>query len=592
MHRSKPPIRALRILATLAALMLAACTAAPAAVEPAAEAEVDLDVAPDEAEEPGAEEPAEEPAAEEPAAEEPAAGEPAAEEPAQEAAPAHVEMLRLPASGYIGSLTPFDFQRGPGYLRTSLMFDSLIWRDASGEAIPWLATDWALSDDGLTWAITLRDGVSWHDGEPFTVDDVIFSVEYYQAHPGAGWGAIQPEEIESMTRLSDNQVEFHLKRPYAPFMQTTLQAMFIIPQHVWETVEDPKTYAEDDAWVGTGAYFLTEFSPEEGTYLFEANPDFFLGQPYVSSIAYVPVSDPILALANGEIDAFDAADGTTDETLAPFSEAPYTILEGAGVWGAFLQFNLSGDTPLADVRVRQAIAHALDRQMIIERVMLGRAEMGNPGYLPPASPYYNPDVPGYAYDPDRARALLEEAGYDGTPITLTYSPEMSQGLGSPRLVEIVEAALAEVGIPLEFETMDKTSIIAAADEGNYEMMLYGFGGLEADPDHVRRSFSSASPTALIPGYANADFDELAEAQLSVADDADRREIVDQMQVILAEDLPTLPLYYPKRTIVFNAEVFDNWYYTPGGVASGIPTSQNKQQVIVGQPTGIEIRGAQ
>ena len=89
----------------------------------------------------------------------------------------YVETLRLPGGGYWGHPSPFGFNRGPGFVRTSLVFDTLVWRDASGETIPWLATDWSLSDDELTWTFTLRDGVQWQDGEPLTVDDVVIRYE-------------------------------------------------------------------------------------------------------------------------------------------------------------------------------------------------------------------------------------------------------------------------------------------------------------------------------------------------------------------------------------------------------------------------------
>ncbi len=94
-------------------------------------------------------------------------------------------MLRLPSGGYWGHPSPFGFNRGPGYLRASLIFDSLVWRDSSGETIPWLATDWTLSDDQRTWTFTLREGVTWQDGQPFTAQDVAFTVQYYLNHPAA-----------------------------------------------------------------------------------------------------------------------------------------------------------------------------------------------------------------------------------------------------------------------------------------------------------------------------------------------------------------------------------------------------------------------
>jgi peptide/nickel transport system substrate-binding protein len=515
----------------------------------------------------------------------------AATAPATEAP--YVEALRLPGGGYWGHPSPFGFNRGPGFVRASLVFDTLVWRDASGETIPWLATDWSLSDDGLTWTFALRDDVRWQDGQPLTADDVAFSFEYTLAHPGIAWFMAQVDAVESAEIVEDNQVAIRLVRPYAPFLQTVAEALFIFPRHIWEDVADPQAFTEPEAFIGSGAYRLVEYSQEEGTYLFEANPDFFLGLPYVRRIEFVPTSDEILALSTGDVAAFDKFGGVTEEMLAPFRQAPFAVAEAPGEWGMFLYFNLEAETPLRDVRVRQAIAHAVDRQAMVERVLFGFGGPGTPGFLPPANPFYNPDVTQYAYDPEAARALLQEAGYDGTPLQLAYSPDWI--MASPRVVEILEAGLSEVGIAVETAPMDQATIDAAAREGSYELLLTGFGGLGADPDQLRRNFASSSETrgfSRALGYENPDFDALAEAQVSMADPAERRAALDEMQAILAQDLPVLPLYYTARVVAYNAEVFDNWYFTPGGYGGGIPMPYNKHQFIVGVPEGLAIRGGE
>jgi peptide/nickel transport system substrate-binding protein len=505
----------------------------------------------------------------------------------------YVETLRLPGGGYWGHPSPFGFNRGPGYVRTSLIFDTLVWRDAGGETIPWLATDWALSDDGLTWTFTLRDGVRWQDGQPLTADDVVFSIEYYLAHPGAAWFMAQVDAIESAAAVGENQVAVKLVRPFAPFLQSTAEAMFVFPEHIWQDVDDPQAFTEPAAFIGSGAYKLVEFSQEEGTYLFEANPDFFLGLPYVRRIEFVPTSDNILALSNGDVAAFDKFGGVTEEMLKPFRQPPFEIKQAPGEWGMFLYFNLEKETPLQDVRVRQAIAHAVDRQAMVERVLFGFGGPGNPGFLPPANPFYNPDVTPYPYDLEKAKALLKEAAYDGRPIQLAYSPDWI--MASARVVEIIEAGLSEIGISVDKVTMDQATIDAAANEGSYELLITGFGGLGADPDQLRRSFASSSQSrgfSRAVGYHNAEFDALAEAQVSMSDPAERAAAVDEMQAILAQDLPALALYYTARVVVYNADVFDNWYFTPSGYGGGIPMPYNKHQFIVGVPEGLVIRGSE
>lgn len=517
------------------------------------------------------------------------------------ATPARVKVLRVPGGSDWGYPSPFGFSRGPGYTRASYIFDTLAWRDSTGQTIPWLAKEWKSSSDGLTWTFTLRDGVKWHDGKPLTVDDVIFSFNYLKKS-GAGWFMSGLEQIESVTKVADNQIAIKLVRPFAPFLQSIAETVFIFPKHVWEKVDDPKKFTTPEAVIGSGPYKLVEYNKQEGTYLFEANRDFFLGEPYVQRIEFIPAGDPVLALANGRIDAFDMFGGATDEMLTPFTKPPFQIKKAPGEWGMNIYFNLTNEkSALRDVRVRQAIAYAINRNALVERILFNFGEPGSSGFLPPANQYYNPNVPAYAFDPAKAKALLDEAGYkddgkgarksaDGAPlqIAITYSTTTS-----PRVIEMVTSALNQVGIQVKPVPMDQASLDTAAQAGNYEAVIVGFGGLGGDPDMLRRYFASTSPMVGFTrahGYKNAEFDTLAAKQLTITDLAERKKLIDQMQMILAQDLPVLPLYYTARVVVFNAQVFDNWYYTPGGHGGGIPMPFNKHQFVTGMPAGLTIRG--
>jgi hypothetical protein len=135
----------------------------------------------------------------------------------------------------------------------------------------------------------------------------------------------------------------------------------------------------------------------------------------------------------------------------------------------------------------------------------------------------------------------------------------------------------------------------AANEGSYEILITGFGGLGADADQLRRNFASSSQSTGFSralGYSNAEFDAPAGAQVTMTDPTEREAALDQMQAILAHDLPALALYYTARVVVYNAEILDNWYFTPGGYGGGIPQPYNKHQYIVGVPEGLAIRSSQ
>lgn len=513
--------------------------------------------------------------------------------PSAPATPARVKALRLVGGTDWGYPSPFGFNRGPGYTRASYIFDTLVWRDGSGQTIPWLATEWRVSDDQLTWTFTLRDGVKWHDGQPLTVEDVVFSYQYF-ATTGSGWFMAPISEVASITAVGERQVAIKLKRPFAPFLSTVAEPVFIIPKHIWEKIEDPKKFTRPEAVIGSGPYKLVQYSKEEGTYLYEANDDYFLGKPYVQRLEFIPVSDVALALANRQIDAFDKFGGVTDEMLAPFAKAPYRIGKAPGEWGMNLYFNLNAQSPIADVRVRRAIAHAVDRDALVARLLLGFGEPGSPGGLPPANPFYNPAAQTvYPRDVAQAKALLREAGYaEGQAVTINLTHSTSD---NPRLVEMLTAQLGEAGITLKPTPLDQAALDAAAKDGAYDMLLIGFGGLGGDPDQLRRNFASTSQTvgfSRARGYANPEFDKLAGEQVSLLDFAARKAALDRMQMILAQDLPALPLYYTARVVAYNTEVFDNWYFTPGGYGGGIPMPFNKHQFITGVETGLKIKSAQ
>jgi peptide/nickel transport system substrate-binding protein len=424
-----------------------------------------------------------------------------------------------------------------------------------------------------------------------TVADVVFSYQYF-ATTGSGWFMAPISDVASVTAVGERQVAIKLKRPFAPFLSTVAEPVFILPKHIWEKVEDPKKFTGPEAVIGSGPYKLVQYSKEEGAYLYEANDDYFLGKPYVQRMEFIPASDVALALANRQVDAFDKFGGVNDEMLAPFIKAPYRIGKAPGEWGMNLYFNLSAaKSPIADVRVRQAIAHAVDRDALVARLLLGFGGPGSPGGLPPSNPFYHAaSQTVYPRDVSKAKMLLRTAGHpEGQAVTINLTHSTGD---NPRLVEMLTAQLAEAGITLKPVPMDQAALDAAAKDGAYDMLLVGFGGLGGDPDQLRRNFASGSKTvgfSRARGYANAEFDKLADEQVSLLDFAARKATLDRMQMILAQDLPALPIYYTARVVAYNAEVFDNWYFTPGGYGGGIPMPYNKHQYVTGVETGLKIR---
>ncbi|MDQ6741128.1 MAG: ABC transporter substrate-binding protein, partial [Actinomycetota bacterium] len=403
-------------------------------------------------------------------------------------------MLHLPAGDF--GYTPFNYLLGPGYVRMSLLFDTLIWKDSQGY-IPWLATEWKQSADGKAWTFTLRPGVKWHDGTPLTVDDIVFTFDYFKKQPPTSPLLRGLEFVSGARKVDAQHVEVALTQVYAPFLVNIAGALPIIPQHVWEKVADPTTFTAPEAAIGSGPYKLTSYDAASGAYGYDANNDFWLGKPFVQRIEMVPTGDDLLALKQGTLDAADvsAPSGVTDDVLAQFQAPDYGVLNQLLEFSPVIHFNLAKGAPYTDVNFRRAWAYAIDRDELVQRVLQGKGKPGNPGWLGPASSWYNPAVEQYKFDPAKAKALLDSAGYkdrngdgmrelpNGKPLDVHIL-----GGGGPfaRVTELIVAQLKSVGIKASFTSPgDPNALIEQFARGNYDvgLLFYELGG---DPDYMRQ----------------------------------------------------------------------------------------------------------
>ncbi len=505
---------------------------------------------------------------------EPASSQAAADEAPAAAADPTVDMLKI-AGRNVGYPSPFAFSpSGPfGYLRNSFMFDTLTWKDDTG-VIPWLAKSWGVSNDGLTYTFKLEENVKWHDGEAFTADDVVFSFTYYKTYPFNWNGDIS--QIKSVEKINDSTVAFHLNNKYAPFLSDLVGIVPVIPKHVWEKVTNPAEFRDDAALIGTGPYKLKTYDAASGQYLFEANEQFFKGRVLVKEVAFVVVSNTLLALQNGEIDAAytsNYADVLTAE------KAGYKTIKSEPT-GSIVRITFNMDHPqLGDKRLRQAIAYALDREEISGKITGGQPMVGNAGVVPTDSPWYNENVKQYGYDPAQAEKILDELGYkknaDGVREDLQLHLMTSSTMQDATMMKEM---LKEVGIELNLVQLDAAAFTTALGENKYDIALTGHIGASGDPDYLRLWFSGKAANMWSSRGQSLQLDEfhkLAEQQMQELDEGKRRDIVNQMQDILAEELPTLALYHRPFYDIHNASTFDGWKNTYGGIADGMPLWENK-----------------
>lgn len=508
--------------------------------------------------------------------------------------------------GMFGLPNPFNYIAAPGYWRMSFVFDTLLWPDATGEQLPWLASSHERSDDGLVHTLELREA-TWHDGTRLTARDVVFTFEYFDANSLSPLSIAAPRSIAEITQTGERGVEFRLGHPDVNFEQAVLGSLPVIPEHVWADIADPQAATDEETLIGTGPYRLVDRDDAQGRLAFDSNDDFFLGPPYVRRIEMIWVDstqEPQNVRA-GELDGGQASvEGVRNEVIDPFRDDPaFGVIEHETSFAFPMFWNASQGGALADLQFRRAFLMAIDREDIIERLLTGNGAVGNPGFLPPGHPYHV-EVEQYAYDPEAANALLDEAGYprgpdgmrrdaDGTPLQFTLS---THDTVPPALPDLVVANLEEVGVGLEQQIVDLPRLFGMKTQATYDIIMYLYPGpvgttTNGDPDILRPVFHSDPPNRLYAaeGYENAELDELLERQYVTLDEDERHEIIAQVQEIVARDLPLCILYYTTMFFVYREDVFDAWYYTPGGFGPGIPDAYNKHAFVTGRTTGLEIR---
>jgi peptide/nickel transport system substrate-binding protein len=511
--------------------------------------------------------------------------------------PASVARLRL-SGGDFGYPTPFAFVRGSGIMLTSYVFDTLLWEDSTGKPIPWLAKEWSHSADGLEWRFTLRDGVKWQDGQPLTADDVKFSFDYETTGAGAAASRFGGRiDLKEVVVEAPDVVVVRLNSPTATFEEDTGMRLFIIPRHIWSTVTDPAKFRGPSAVIGSGPYKLESYDQAAGSYLYTANQSFFLGSPYVKRLELVPAPDELLSLQRGDIDAAELLEEPApEEQLKAFESNPrFGKLDGTYDFVMALHINLSKGFPYDRKEFRQAVAYAIDRKDMVTRLLQGRGAPGSLGGLPPEHPYLAPDLPAYDRDVAKAKSMLDAIGLrDVNGDGLRELPDGSRFVQeiqtnsrfSPKSAELVKEYLRDVGIDVTVKALDAATADDSAGKGNYTMALIGYGGMAGDPDRLRLSYAagpkSTSFTRAI-GYSNPTVTDLAKRQLATLDPQQRKPLVEQMQRIIADDVPIIPLYLPRRTTFYKAGIFDNWYYTPG--CSPCRGTRNKHMLVTGKRQG-------
>lgn len=479
------------------------------------------------------------------------------------------------ATGDWGFPAPYThYLRGPGYIRMSFVFDTLVWKDNRGFTGA-LAEEWRYLQEENAYIFNLRKDVKWHDGEEFTARDVLFTFQYLKKHPYA-W--VDAGIIKKVTAPDTYSVKVFLERPYAPFLANIAGTLPVLPAHIYQNIDDPESRKDRQAATGTGPYKLVDYNREHGTYLYEAYADYYLGKPKVDKIRFIKISGQMTPAAL--LDGTAGAGEVPPEMVNKFREQGFKVLLSGHDWNAKLMFNHNQE-PFADKKFRQAVAYAIDRDKLVEISQRGHALKGSPGLLPPDNPWYAPESDKYDHDPEKSRELFAALGYqyndgrlqkEGKPLTL----ELLIKSRFSRDAELIKTDLEKVGIRVIVSSLEDKTVDTKIKNWNFQMAVSGHGGLGGDPEILNKvvagdSFNSAryQKSEMLTG--------LLLKQTSVLDDKEREKIVAGIQKIYAEELPTLTLYYPDNYWAHDGRL--DLYYTPQGVAGGIPIALNKLSFV-------------
>ncbi len=453
-----------------------------------------------------------------------------------------------------------------------LVYDKLFAPSPYVEApTPWLAES-ASAVDPATWEITLRRGIRWHDGAPFTAADVKFTFEYFRDGPANRHTHHMSEvpRIERIDALDEHRLRLQCASPCPLLKDVTLADLPILPRHIWQAVTEPRTFS--GLPIGTGPYRLVDYSPGQH-YRFAANSDYFIGAPLVDELVCPVIPDQsgmFVALRTGEIDA--SARPLPPELWKQFEgNAALKVVSTPALSITEVRMNFER-APLNIPSVRLALSLAIDRKALVDTILLGQGRPASQGYPHPDSPWTNP-ANGAAFDRARARTLLDEAGLrdndgngvrefaDGRELRFTLKVAATEP-AHLRVAELLARQFATIGASVTVESHDPTAITRLFSSREFDLYVTEIGphGV-ADPDQFVMSHRSGYLWKKSLAYP--EMDALIEEYLASTDEEAHRSALFRMQTQFNERPTSLALYYPQEHWAFRPAAFAGWVESPG-----------------------------
>jgi peptide/nickel transport system substrate-binding protein len=453
-------------------------------------------------------------------------------------------------------------QNGPTNMVAGNIYESLLRLDEKLNAMPSLAKSWDISADSKVYTFTLQTGVKWHDGKPFTADDVVFSLDKFLREVHPRWRGIANAQVEKIEKVDDAAVRITLKQPFGPLLLSMEVASApIIPKHLYEGT-DYRANPANNTPIGTGPFMLKEW--KKGSYIhLVRNPDYWLkDSPRLDEIYYQIIPDAsarAVAYATGKVDVLTG--GSVDARDAVrLAKMPGTCVTTKG-WEMFAPHAwvaVNHRNPLlANKQFRQGLMHAIDRNFGRDVVWDGVGKLPT-GPISSKTRFYSGDVKKYEFSPAKAKELIAASGYKGEPIKLLGLP---YGEVWTRWSETIKQNLADVGVNVQVENTDVPGWTARVGNFDFDLtfnFLYQFG----DPaTGVARSYVSTNiikgnPFGNVGGYSNPEVDKLFAEAANAPSDAKRQEAYTKVQQVLADELPVLWLLEMDFQTIYRCNIKD------------------------------------
>lgn len=491
--------------------------------------------------------------------------------------------------GGIDSLNPFLGIYAASWDVYSAIYPTLTTILPDGEPGPYLATSWKQSADHLSWTFAIKSGLEWSDGAPLTAADIAWTFHLIMTNQTAAtengaWFV----NVASVTAPDATTLVIKTVKPEANllYVSTPFYSTPVVPEHIWQShVADLGKYRNDTfPVVGYGPWVLTGYTP--GQYVkFDADKDFFLGSPHYDhliEINYTNEDAYVAALKDGQLDYAAGLDPVQFKAVQK-SENIKTAQSTGNGWaaidvnpGARTQSGTplgDGNPALRDQRVRHAIALAINRQELVQKVIDGQGVAGA-GYLPPAFPqwYWTPPANQLqGYDPAEANAILDAAGYnrgaDGVRVDPKTGKPLDLRLGihgdSPddaATANYLVGWLGAIGIKLGIDSLSMGNVAITSEKGTWDLLMDGWTGAPDPTGLLSIQTCGSLPTNGSPSattdafYCNSDFDKLFAEQSTVFDAAQRVKVVDQMQQMIYNADDNIVLYYQTVDIAYSDKV--------------------------------------